>query len=199
MGFIEPSPDPGKWTHIENCRLNNCAQFNVSIATAAFENIEVEGMRRKGRSPLDLWACVFRKVTLAGTFHGMKINPEYGLSHRRSPTLQKAWAKAAVEYYEQDSWALDIRDAHFSSVPTFEAVPGDRILIDSSRQALVRREALEGHDVRSLPKGIALDWFLRRSSFGSVILATSSASERREQDLDDLSRLRDMGIADPAK
>jgi hypothetical protein len=163
-----------------------------------FENVTVEGLRRKGRSPLYLWGCVFRKVKLAGTIHGMKINPEIGLAHRRSPALQHAWAQAAVRFYEPDTWALDIREAHFSSVPTFEAVPGDRILIDSSRQALVRREALAGQDVRSLPNGIALDWFLRRSPFESVVLATSSASERRMRDVDDLSRLRDMGIADPA-
>jgi hypothetical protein len=128
----------------------------------------------------------------------MKINPEIGLSHRRSPTLQQTWAQAALKFYEHDTWALDIREAHFSSAPTFEAVPGNRILIDSSRQALVRREALDGQDVRSLPRGTALDWFLRRSPFASVVLATSSAPERRKRDVDDLSRLRDMGIADRA-
>lgn len=197
-GSIELSTIPGEWTHIADCQLRNCSQFNVSIATAVFEDVAVEGMRRRGRSPLYLWGCVFREVTLAGMIHGMKINAEIGLSHRRSSTLQHAWTQAAVTFYENASWALDIREAHFSSVPTFEAVPGNRILIDSSRQAVVRREALAGQDVRSLPRGTALDWFLRRSPFGSVVLASSSTSERRESDLDDLSRLRDLGIADPA-
>ncbi len=196
-GAIKASSETGAWTKIRDCRLTDCAQVHVSIATTAFEAVAVDGLLRAGRSPLYLWGCAFRNVTLTGKLHGLKINVEVGLHHRRDPTQQAAWTKALENFYTFDTWALDIREAHFTSVPTFEAIPGERVLIDPTRHARVRRSALQGVDVRSLPRGIALDWFVRRSPFDSVVLASSSETSRRQRDLDSLAKLRDLGIAEP--
>lgn len=195
-GAIEAGPKPGAWTKIRDCRLKNCAQVHVSIATVALEGVSVDGMRRAGRSPLYLWGCAFREVTLSGKLHGLKMNVETAVHNRRDPTLQAGWTNALENYYNSDTWALDIREAHFTSVPTFEAIPGERVRIDPKRQARVRRSALNGFDVRSLPMAIALDWFLRRSPFDSVVLASSSEPSRRQRDLDNLAKLRDLGIAE---
>ena len=196
-GAIEAGAEPGAWTEIHDCRLTDCAQIHVSLATSSLERVTVNGMRRGGRSPLYLWGCTFREVTLAGKLHGLKINMEIGLHHRRDPTLQMAWTKALEGYYSEDAWALDIREARFTSVPTFEAIPGERVLIDPARQARVQRSALNAIDVKSLPMAVALDWFVRRSPFESVVLASSSEPSRRQGDLDKLAKLRDLGIAEP--
>lgn len=177
--------------------MTGCAQVHVSLATTHFIDVRVEGLRRAGRSPLFLWCPVFERVSLSGLLHGVKINPECsGLTRQLCQNVVAAWRSALQVAYERIDWALDIREARFSSAPTLEALPGDKVRFDPDRHALVRRAALDGVDVTKLPRRIALDWFLRRSPFDEVVLVTSDDPKRRQKDRDDLARLRDLGIAE---
>jgi len=55
-----------------------------------------------------------------------------------------------VEKYKEVDWALDIRDAVFSSAEFF-GVPGELIRRDENTQVLLRREAFSRVDWRTCP------------------------------------------------
>ena len=195
-GFLGPSATAGDWHRIERVRLAGSTQVHLSIATAHFRDVRVDGMRRGGRSPLYLWSPLFERVVLSGQFNGLKINPECEGVTRLGRQVQADWLAALKRGYEQVDWALDVRDASFSSAPTLEAVPGSKVRFNPDRHALVRRASLAGVDLPSLPRRVALDWFVRRSPFDDVVLLSRDEPRYRDQDRDDLKRLRDLGIAD---
>ena len=74
------------------------------------------------------------------------------------------------------------------SAPTLEAVPGRKVRFDPERHALVRRSSLEGVDLKTLPRRIALEWFVRRSPFDDVVLLSRDDPKYCERDRDDLGR-----------
>jgi len=190
---------PGDWNRVRNCRLSRCRQDNLGFNGVAFEQCEVDGLLRAGPMPLYLFSCVFDRVRVQGKVHSIKINPEYSMTGDDA-TLQIQWDDAIRNFYRDVEWALDISEAEFTSAPTFEAIPGHLIRRDPSRQVLVRRESLEGANFDSTAlsgASIALDWFLKRSQFDSIVLVGSCLPTYRQRDLDTLQRLRDAGIADP--
>lgn len=186
---------PGEWNRLRDCRAEQCRHENVTLSGVAIERCELDGLGRAGRNPLFFWGCVFSNVRLCGRLTGLKINPEYGFL-RYDPGRQAQWVEAMRAFYRDVAWALDISEAEFTSTPTFEAIPGHLVRRDPSRQVLVRRAALAGREIQSLPRRIALEWFVERSPFDSVVIAGSGHSNRRQTDLDDMMRLRDMGIAE---
>ena len=195
-GVMPPPEKVGGWNRLRDCHATGCGHENASLTGVAIENCEINGLSRAGPNPLFLWACVFNQVRLRGRFTGIKLNPEYSLLGD-DPSVQAQWADAMRSYYQSVEWALDIREAEFTSAPTLEAIPGHLIHRDPERQVLVRREALVGRNVRDLPCWPALEWFVGRSPFDSVVVVGSCARARRQKDLDGLRELRDLGIADP--
>ncbi|MBM1172052.1 hypothetical protein [Microvirga arabica] len=185
----------GAWNRLRNCRAERCGHNNLSLSGTAIENCELAGLARKGPMPLFLWACVFKHVRLRGTLTGIKLNPECSILNS-DPAIQAQWADAMRNYYQDGEWALDISEAEFTSAPTLEAVPGHLVRRDPTRQVLVRREVLAGRDLRALPHWVALEWFVERSPFDSVVLVGSCVKARQQKDLDGLRQLRDLGIAD---
>jgi hypothetical protein len=187
---------PGAWNRLRDCRATRCRHDNASLAGVAIERCDLDGLGRAGPSPCFLFACVFNEVRLRGRLTALKINVEYSMLGD-DPAVQAAWNGAIRAFYKDVDWALDISEAQFTSAPSLEAVPGHLVRRDPARQVLVRREALDGRDIRALPHAVALEWFLERSPFDSVVLVGSCETARRQKDLDGLRRLRDMGIADP--
>jgi hypothetical protein len=187
----------GGWNRMRDCRAEQCRHENAGLYGAAIERCELDGLKRAGPSPLFLFACMFDRVRLTGRLTGIKINPEPDML-ASDPAARARWVAATRAFYAGVDWALDISEARFSSAPSLEAVPGHLVRRDPSRQVLVRREALAGRDVRSLPRhyAVALEWFVERSPFDSVVLVGSCEPGRRQRDLDGLRHLRDVGIAD---
>ena len=194
-GALVASDQPGDWHRVERVSLRKCAQTLITLATTHFADVIVDGLHRAGRSPAYVWSPVFERVTLKGRLNGLKINPEYqGL--RLDAKRQAAWSTALQQAYVSVEWALDVTEAQFTSAPTLEAVPGCKVRFDPSRHALVRRSKLQGLDLASLPRRVALQWFLQRSPFDEVVLLTRDEPTYRQQDRDDLMRLRDLGVAE---
>lgn len=187
---------PGEWNRLRDCRATRCRHDNASLAGVAIERCDLDGLGRAGPSPCFLFACVFSEVRLRGRLTALKINVEYSMLGD-DPDIQAGWNRAMRAFYAEVDWALDISEAQFTSAPSLEAVPGHLVRRDPARQVLVRRKALEGRDTSALPHAVALEWFLERSPFDSVVLAGSCGTARRQKDLDGLRRLRDAGIADP--
>jgi hypothetical protein len=197
-GIMPPPRRAGDWNRLRECRAVQCSHENASLYGVAIERCELDGLKRAGPSPLYLFACVFDRVRLAGRLAAIKINPEYDMLECH-PAAQARWVAAMRAFYEGVEWALDISEAAFGSAPSLEAIPGHLVRRDPSRHVLVRREALAGRDIRSLPghHAAALEWFVERSPFDSVVLVGSCEQARRQRDLDGLRHLRDVGIADP--
>jgi uncharacterized protein YjbI with pentapeptide repeats len=193
---------PGSWHSIRNIELRDVGQQNCSLDTASLEDVTLHNLKRVGDAPLFLWGCVFRRVTVSGEISALKINRRIGATANDQSETQKIWDGAAIDFYRQSDWALDISAAKFGGGVTFEAIPGDLIRRDPKTQVLVKRASLDGSDWRRLNfDGTAIDiglsWFLSGSLFGSVVLAARTSSKWRKRDLAVLGMLRREGVAEP--
>ena len=148
-------------------------------------------------------ACVFDRVVVKGRVTMFFLDPEYDsdvILHEKRPRLQRKWDSAISDYYEKVDWALDIREAQFTSAGPLLGVPGHLVKRDSERQILVKRAALTDEGWRSLPLSwvkLSIEDFVERSMFDSVVVVGSSVKKYRQRDIDEFNRLRDLGIAEP--
>lgn len=198
--YVRAPADTHHWNVIQSIELSNCRQANCSLDRTALEGVHVDGLKRTGSAPLFLWGCVFNRVKLSGKISGLKINRWIGAG----PDARAGQARrdsAVTAYYREVDWALDISEAKFVASPSFEAIPGDLIRRDPTRQVLIRRHNLEAADWRSLNYedtaiDIGLSWFLTDSLFDSVVVAASSAPKLVGRELAVLDMLRAKGIAE---
>lgn len=192
----------GQWNIVRNVTAANVINFNSSADTVCFENVVIQNLKRAGSNPLFMWGCVFERVQLKGVISSTKINRWIDPGSKDSD-VQKLWDQAVVDFYKNVDWALDISAAKFSGSVTFEAIPGDKIRIDPSHQAIVTREKLSSGEWKRIDfddtaLDIGLSWFLQDSLFDSVVVAATIANRklgRREVEV--IERLRDAGIAEP--
>lgn len=199
--FLVRAPRPGQWRRIANVEVHDATQINCSLDTAALENVTLHNLKRGGDSPLFLWSCVFKHVRLSGRLSGIKINRATGVG-RGLAEGQEEWDRAVRSFYRDVDWALDISDARFAGGVSFEAIPGNLIRRDPSKQVLVRRDQLARQDWRSMDfEGTAIDLdlsgFETGSVFDSVVIAARSDPKWVKRDLSVLQRLRDVGLAEP--
>jgi hypothetical protein len=198
--YVRRQSDPGNWTVIRDIALRDITQISCAIDTAIIQDVSLHNLKRQGDSPLFLWGCVFRHVTLSGKISGIKINTSVAIGTAASEVDQRAWDAHVVEFYEAVDWALDISEASFAGGISFEAIPGDKIRRNPETQVLVARKTLLESDWKALDYGtsafdIALSWFLDGSLFDSVVLAARTGSKHSKADRTVLSTLRDKGIA----
>jgi hypothetical protein len=169
---------------LERCRMDACDAEGVF-----FDEVTVDTLRFAQLRPIS--GCVFRHVTLRGKIGSiMIIGPGLGL-----PDDAKRVA-ATVEKYKEVDWALDIRDAVFTSAAEFFGVPGDLIRRDENTQVLLRREAFSGMDWRDLPPSVGT-WARRFEStpFDSIVAVACKGSKRFRDDMADLEWLHAKGLA----
>lgn len=199
---------PGDWNRIRDCRAKRCRHDNARIAGTAIQRCEIDGLGRVGPLGLGLSGCVFEQVRLRGNFTRLDFDPVINRFDFSDPSTKlkdetrDAWTAAIREFYVDADWVLDITEAQFSSRPGLAAVPGDLVRFDPSRQARVQREALmralADKPILDLPMWPDLQSFLEETPFDNVIVTTSSRKGQRERDLEDIGKLRDLGIADTA-
>jgi hypothetical protein len=168
---------------LERCRMDACDAEGVF-----FDEVTVDTLRFAQLRPIS--GCVFRHVTLRGKIGSMMvIGPVRGL-----PDSAERVA-AMVEKYKEVDWALDIRDAVFSSAEFF-GVPGDLIRRDENTQVLLRREAFSGMDWRDLPGAVGT-WARRFEStpFDSIVAVAPKGSRRFRDYMADIEWLHAKGLA----
>jgi hypothetical protein len=169
---------------LERCRLDACGAQGVF-----FDEVTVDALRLAQLRPIS--GCVFRHVTLRGKIGSiMIIGPGLGL-----PDDAKRVA-AAVEKYKEVDWALDIRDAVFTSAAEFFGVPGDLIRRDENTQVLLRREAFAGMDWRDLPGAVGT-WSRRfkATPFDSIVVVAPKGSKKFREYMADIEWLHAKGLA----
>jgi hypothetical protein len=180
------------------CRTWSCSLYSPTLEDCRIDGgaMTVRSGRSGRRSPLFLWGGTARHVTLHGTFGGIVWNPP------------KAWGTGedldelndVKKYYEAVDWALDIREARFTSSPTLRfGPPGRLILRDPKIQPLVTRAAAEGGAWRALGWEVGvwrvvLEEFVKRSWPEEIALIPSTGKKAAE-DLAGLQRLRELGVA----
>ena len=188
-------------TILKNIVLNDSAHINCDIHTAALEEICINGLKRQGTAPLFLWGCVFRHVKIKGRVAGLKVNTSVSPVPGISDEERSAWDRLAADFYGTVDWALDISDAQFQGGVSFEAIPGDKVRINGTTQALVTRDALQAsdwwrtYDFGVTPLTVELSWFLNRSIYESVVVAARSDSRYFKQDVASINALRAAGVA----
>jgi hypothetical protein len=178
--------------------IRNARTLNNSIDAAIISNVEVVNLKRFGRAPLFLTACLFDRVKVAGSVSGVKINPApIGCPDADLPF----WHERATTFYANCDYALDIREANFVGEVTFEAVPGDLVIRDPKRQILVshaadKRELLDAIAFEYPTMRMTLSWYLENPIFPSLVVAARHEKKQRDAMLADFERLRAVGIAE---
>lgn len=198
--YLPGAATPGDWTDIRRIALSDATQINCTLNTCAIEDVTLHNLKRLGSSPLFLWGCAFRRVTLSGRISAIKINRSIDPS--ADARLQAQWDAHMRAFYDATDWALDISKAVFGGGITFEAIPGDKIRRDPTSQVLIKRTTLEAKDWSQLDyqgTGInyAISWFSSGSQFDSTVIAASLGSKDARKDLAVLNMLRSEGIAEP--
>jgi hypothetical protein len=183
-------------------QFRNITRHACWVKGLAIEDVQIDRLKSGGDMPLFLHACVFRHVTLLGGITGFKINLDL-TQHRgvdADENDRKAWEAANVAYYQHVDWALDISKAKFTSMPTFEAVPGSLIRRDPQTQVLLRRSELLAVDWESLDYGttaidITLSWFLSGSPYDDTVVVAARGNHKFKEQLAVLEELRRRGWA----
>jgi len=190
--------EPEKRTTIKGVRFSRCRQKNCSINPSFVEDVTVEDL--DSESLLIVWACAFKHVVLRGNVGNLKINRSIPFSYARRdlrPALQSAFDRTNREYYEDVDWALDIREAEFTS-GTVLGVPANLVRRDNATQFILRHEAIvEGRwrelDLSRTYWSPLLNAYHERAE-GDVILIAPKASRDFDAALAGLVSMYDAGI-----
>jgi hypothetical protein len=183
--------------------LLSCRAWACSLYSATIEDCRIDGGamtigRGRGgrRMPLFLWGGTARHVTLRGTIGSIIWNPP------------KAWGTGEnldelndiKKYYAAVDWALDIREARFTSGPSLRfGPPGRLILRDPKTQPLVTRAAASGGAWRAAGEElgvwrVVLEGFVKRS-WPEEMVIIPSAGKRAAEEVAGIERLRELGVA----
>jgi hypothetical protein len=146
----------------------------------------------------------FRRVALRGKLGFIKFNAECHSESDRFPLHQAAWNDAYREFYKSVDWALDIREAQFSTSVDFHFLPGRLVRRDPETQVLITRDRLRNIDWQKICRegscpshAIEIEWFLTRSVHDSCVVIAPRKTRQFERDLRGLHLLREKGIAEP--
>jgi len=170
------------------------------IAGAILENVTVRGLAREGRIPLFLAGVAFDRCRLEGKLSAFKLAAApSSLSHSKEVAI---WNEANRSFYSNVEWAVDIRDAEFSSGPDLHFIPGSLVLRDPESQALVRRDRLNGVRISELnwgksALGVAISWFLEDGPYEDTVLVAAKRSRNFSEDVAAIQMLRSEGLAEP--
>jgi hypothetical protein len=179
--------------------LTGCRQHASRLATAAVEDVFVDGLRNVGDTFLFTWATVFKHVTLKGKIGALKLNQN--VRGDVSARKQRAWDVSSRAYYRSVDWALDLSEAVFWSAPDLHAIPGALIRRDPETQVLVTREQAHTALAAGLPWGhsglrVALTWFMEDGLYDDVVLVAAKSATYFREDLALLQLLRREQLAE---
>jgi hypothetical protein len=189
-----PRPTPASRLFIRRVSLVRCTHWNCSLFGAALEDIHVENLKRKGRSPLFLWDCAFRRVTLRGPISFPKLNAHVALE-RDSPR-SKAFRAANVAFYAETDWALDISGAQFGGFVDFPGIPPSLIRRDPTSQFVMLRSLAPRFLEPSYPRDV---WSLVATEAlagtdDGVTVALGTRAKTFQRDRQRATQLRTAGL-----
>jgi hypothetical protein len=203
-----------------DCRFDNCrgvggAVSNVHVVNGyvwscglhdvVLDGCDIEGLRMTlpgpgggKRMPLIVDGLLARHVRLSGKIGSLIWNPPH-LEHGVHRSQEDAWV-VARSFYEGVDWALDVREARFTSAPSLRyGPPGCLVRRDPTTQPLVtRRAATRALDEASKEIGVwayALKAFLKQPWLDDFVLIPASGASKanRRKEEAGLQVLHDLG------
>lgn len=143
-----------------------------------------------GREPVFVRNCLFDRVTLRGFIGDLMVQSELD-------QLTNAELDIALDFYDEVEWALDIREAKFSSL-TLTGLPGDKVRFDPKRHCRVLCDELRGTDAwRDLPENLVdkiEDWCAL--PYASVVSVAGERSKYFDEWKKEHALLRKRGWAE---
>jgi uncharacterized protein YjbI with pentapeptide repeats len=187
---------PEARTTVRDVQLVDCDQRGCGIECAVFDEVLVDGLKSHD---LQLWAAVFRHVTLRGRIGRIMTSPLLAMG-QASPAQLRAFDDANAKFYAGVDWALDLSEAEFEECD-LRGVPATLVRRDPLSQVVVTREAaLTGRwrdvDLSKTYWRSALDGFLEDQAKDIVLIAPKRAKNYAVL-LEGLQRLRECGVAKP--
>jgi hypothetical protein len=185
---------------VRNVTIENCAANGCGIGPAIFENVTVDGFATNDL--LIIWAATFRHVKLAGEIGKIKINSWAHFVDRTEAT-QGPFTRAREALYQSIDWALDISEARFKGFDV-TGIPARLFRRDPESQAVVTRNAVTAEGGQRFAKVAGNPWlpWIRGTlsdSCGDGVLVTPLGAPKKKRDefLQGLRELRELGIAEP--
>ena len=182
---------------IRNVKLVRCTYLSCDFYSTILEDIIVDGLHQRGRSPLFFWGCGFRHVCLQGKLS----TPILNAIHSISPTekQKKIWEKVHADYYKDVDWALDIREAKFTSFFDVRGVPADLVRRDPESQIVVRRGNVLsiGNKLENIDSlwPMTIKWFLE-SGASDIVIVAGKGNPKFKQWKEEICYMKDIGVAE---
>jgi len=187
----------GLRSEVRDVQVERCKFVGNQIGPAIFVDVTITDSTANDLSIF--WGSVFRRVTFAGTVSAFKINRH--VTAAPEAQTQALYDASRRKFYEETDWAIDISKARFTSFDC-EGIPARLFRLDPETQGVVRRE------------NVPSDWFARfyqTNAWGpwvqhllatdddDAVLAAPLTKPKKVRDrfLEDLRKLRDVGIVDP--
>ena len=141
---------------VRNVRLVRCNVEDFDVGPVILEDVVLDHLHVATKSHLghDLGGMACNRVTIRGDVPYLLFNPVglfWGPPWDRSTRRQYDLVEHQNQvFYSQVAWALDIREARFSSFEMKPGIPADLIRRDAEDQVIVRRAAVEREDWQRL-------------------------------------------------
>jgi hypothetical protein len=185
---------------VKNVSVENCAANGCGIGPAIFENVTVEGLATNDL--LLIWGATFHHVKLAGDIGKIKINSWAHFVDRTEAT-QGPFTSSREALYRSIDWALDITEARFKGFDV-NGIPARLFRRDPESQAVVTRDRVTAEGGQRIAEAKDNPWmpWIRAaldegSSDGVLVTPLGAPKKKRDEFLQGLRQLRELGIVEP--
>jgi hypothetical protein len=185
---------------VRNVSIENCAANGCGIGPTIFENVTVEGLATSDL--LIIWGATLHHVKLAGDIGKIKINSAAHFVDTTEAT-QGPFTRSREALYRSIDWALDITEARFKG---FDAtgIPARLFRLDPESQAVVTRDRVTAEGGQRYARAEGNPWlpWIRGalsdgSSDGVLVTPLGAPKKKRDEFLQGLRQLREIGIVEP--
>jgi hypothetical protein len=192
---------PDRFTTLRNCTFTNSRVSSaVFVGNTCFEDVTIDGL--SARTDLQVAGAQLRHVVLRGAIDEVRFNISSGFGDEATQLRRAAINAANQAWYKEVDWALDIREARFTTWVEIVNVPGHLVLHDPERAAVITAERARAVDYKSVDWGDApiipaITRMLSRGHESRIVVVPSKGQLKRPM-LAALDTLRSLGLAEPA-
>jgi hypothetical protein len=191
---------------IRNVRLVRCHVTASDLPPVIAEDCEIDTIwfHRGKWGPQRMVGCAFRHVVIRGNVTGsLAFTPGPAVPGLRAveDATRDSYVVANRRFYEGVDWALDIREARFTSVEFSSGIPAALIRRDLETQVVLRRSSLvDGSWQARVKDTLATIWIedLLLSGFDDCVLVAAKRGRGFSKEIAAIGSLRDAGLLDEA-
>lgn len=189
-----PAPSrPARRTVVRRVKLYRIQHYSCYAHGALFEDVIVTDLRGGRRAPSFFFGCAFKNVVLRGWIGGFMVRSEVGVFH--PPRIIRRYRKANLALYRSMDWALDITEAQFSSLDSFESVPAHLVRRNPDMHFVITRssaDAILATNNTSIWSIVAKQ--LIRTGMPDMVVVAGGTGGKLRAYLDEAKALRDKRL-----